>query len=179
MNKTNGRSDQPLSSRSENEVAEILDTLESVTTIYGEHCKNNEAFGASSNECEDSLSSFYCYEKPNIPGNGESRTKVRGEVFKKDNKWNVSKTEKPLFTVTRYTAVDFANNSDSIMRDDGKLFKNDSGWEVSVNESFTETVTKLQSKESDIKNKWKKIIKMRDLVSKEKNELESKIKVSF
>ena len=107
--------------------------------------------------------------------------KVRGEVLKNDNKWNanMSETEKPLFTETRYQEGDFANNSDSIMRDDGKLFKNDNGWEVSVNESFTETVTKLQSKESDIKHKWKKIIKMRDLVLEEKNELESKIKVPF
>ena len=152
-----------------------------MTTIYGEHCKSNDAFGASYNKCEDSLSSFYWYEKPNIAGNGESRTKVRGEVFKNDNKWraNLSETEKPFFTVTRYEAVDFENNSDSIMRNDEKLFKNDSGWELSVNERFTETVTKFQSKESDIKHKWKKIIKMRDLVLEETNELESKIKVVF
>ena len=48
MHKANGGSDQPISSGSENEVAEILDTPESVTTIYGVHCKNNDEFGDSS-----------------------------------------------------------------------------------------------------------------------------------
>ena len=181
MNKTNRRSDQPISSGSENEVAEILDTFQSATTIYRVHCKNNDKVGTSFNECEDSLSTFNWYEKPNIPSNGESRAEVTGEVFKNDNKRNanLNETEKPLFTETRYQAGDFANNSDSIMRDDGKLFKNDNGWELSVNESFTETVTKLQSKENDIKHKWEKIIKMRDLVLEEKHQLESKKKVSF
>ena len=71
MNKTNTRSDQPISSGSKNEVGEVLDTFELAATIYGIHCKNNDEFGASSNECEDSPSTFNWHEKPNIPSNGE------------------------------------------------------------------------------------------------------------
>ena len=42
MNKTNGRSDQPISTRSKNEVAETLDTPKSATTRYGVHSENND-----------------------------------------------------------------------------------------------------------------------------------------
>ena len=69
MNKTNRRSDQPISTRSKNEVAEILDTPKSVTTIYGAHSENYDKFGASSNECKDSMLTFYWYKKPSVPDN--------------------------------------------------------------------------------------------------------------
>ena len=181
MNKTNGRSDQLISSESEDEVAKVLDTPESKTTIFGVASKNNDEFGASSNECEDTVSSFHWYQKPDIPCNQESRTIIRGEVFKNDNKWNAnfSEKEKSLFTETRHETPDFANNTESIMKDYGNFFKKDNEWEVSVNDSLTETVNKLQSKESDIKQKWEKVIKMRDLVLDEQHQLESKIKVAF
>lgn len=97
MNKTNGRSDQPISTRSKNEVAETLDTPKSVTTRYGVHSENNDTFGASSNDCKDSISTVFWNKKPNISDNRESRTRIRGEVLKNDDKWNAYLSETETF----------------------------------------------------------------------------------
>lgn len=66
---------------------------------------------------------------------------------------------------------------DSLLLECANLFDDNDGWKTSINESIDEAVIKAKSKENDIQRKCEKVIKLRDAVIEEKNDLMSKIQV--
>lgn len=65
---------------------------------------------------------------------------------------------------------------ESLLLECVNLFDNDE-WKASINESIDEAIIKVQSKENDIQRKYEKVLKLRDAVIDEKNDLKSKIEV--
>ena len=65
---------------------------------------------------------------------------------------------------------------ESLLLECVNLFDNGE-WKASINESIDEAIIKVQSKENDIQRKYEKVLKLRDAVIDEKNDLKSKIEV--
>ena len=65
---------------------------------------------------------------------------------------------------------------ESLLLECVNLFDNDE-WKASINESIDGAIIKVQSKENDIQRKYEKVLKLRDAVIDEKNDLKSKIEV--
>ena len=68
---------------------------------------------------------------------------------------------------------------ESLLRECGNLFDDNDEWKESISESIDEAIVKVQSKENDVQRKYEKVIKLRDAVIDEKNDLKSKIEVKL
>ena len=70
-----------------------------------------------------------------------------------------------------------STDAESLLLECVNLFDMNDEWKSSINESIDEAIIKVQSKENDIQRKYEKVVKLRDAVIDEKNELKSKIEV--
>ena len=70
-----------------------------------------------------------------------------------------------------------STDAESLLLECVNLFDTNDEWKSSINESIDEAIIKVQSKENDIQRKYEKVVKLRDAVIDEKNELKSKIEV--
>ena len=68
---------------------------------------------------------------------------------------------------------------ESLLLECENLFDDNDEWKESISESIDEAIVEVQSKENNVQRKYEKVIKLRDAVIDEKNDLKSKIEVKL